>query len=1244
MWELLAPVGHRVSNDHVRNKVVAVDVSIWLTQFVKAMRDAEGARVRNAHLLGVLRRCIKLLFLAVKPVLIFDGSTPALKRRTLNSRRQQREKHAAKLRRLAEKLLVNQIKANTLGNAIDAHQKKSHKGSSEKKVTFSNTDEDKDSGPVSLVEGDKEKKDTNQSKDIVSSAKKESHDKAGLPDTSDNEEPKLGNEYIDEIDFALDADDESDYVGHDPVQVPTNIDDLDDDTLVGLPANVQSDLFKQIKEEHRAKHRENMMQKQHNPSEFSKSQIEGFLKHTALNRKISKVRKEINLKSGANQRIASDSKRQYVLEERDLTKPRGADFDDNESDYGSDDSPQGSANDKPKTAVVQKDLLARIRSSKQGRSMQYRRGRNPLSAPKQVGQLSSGIGWASKVLQGKGSLPLNENFNREVGASVMKEHSVDIGKNFEIDSDGELVEISEFPKEELSSSPHNESRQSKSDSDSDEWEDGDDTLGNRRTFELRFDNERTTTDPSHAINTEVQQAVNDEEKGKQIKKAENGMHETDSTKNSSNRGFIDLDSDGDDGENQVDHSISEKQQREEKADDDNVLLIEQTATNKYGEKGEKSQMERELIDLENDDTEEKPNASHPQKEIEHEKNKTSESNDQRNINLRLDKQKDPLSSKSVQHVSQHDSQENQIISGDRPRDDGQELKQKRSVASSSIKVSTKSMNPDKNKKVPKEIEKSISKEESDNEITPNLISKGTETSSKIRTNSEYEDDLQLAISESLKDVQSKLGPLHSHNTHVQYQSKQEQKPKVHPKNVPIDISEKKSQESNPQKHSAPGEIVEKHSHEIEPSSDSGEQPEVTAPIALTIRVEESSDEIEQNKQQTIDESAKNDDIVLNENEIPPDPNSLTVEEMQNLQRELEIEAQDIRKKQVSNQGAVESVSDEMYGETRDLLKLLGIPYLEAPEEAEAQCAFLNKEKVVDAVITEDSDTFLFGAATVYRRLFAEGHFAEAYEIEDIEQSLGLDRDQFIRLAYLLGSDYTIGVRGVGVVNSMEVLEAFPGPNGLKEFHEWTKSVTILDEEPDESVMKSATSEAVRRRFCWKHRNMKRNWEIRDGFGNPQVYEAYLKPVVNPSTEKFSWKKIDFPGLAKFCWEKFGWEKERFDSALGPLRKELAERAANSSQRRIDEFFKPHRFAKIRSVRLQSAVKGIAGDEAKEIMSYEPKKRKRAKAMAYGAQDLSPEEEQMLQALERAEAETTELSQAANSEKNGNSRKRKRSKK
>jgi DNA excision repair protein ERCC-5 len=50
------------------------------------MRDESGAVLPNAHLLGLFNRICKLLFYRIKPIFVFDGPPPALKRATLAAR------------------------------------------------------------------------------------------------------------------------------------------------------------------------------------------------------------------------------------------------------------------------------------------------------------------------------------------------------------------------------------------------------------------------------------------------------------------------------------------------------------------------------------------------------------------------------------------------------------------------------------------------------------------------------------------------------------------------------------------------------------------------------------------------------------------------------------------------------------------------------------------------------------------------------------------------------------------------------------------------------------------------------------------------------------------------------------------------------------------------------------------------------------------------------------------------------
>ncbi|KAH0969332.1 hypothetical protein GBA52_028787 [Prunus armeniaca] len=131
---------------------------------------------------------------------------------------------------------------------------------------------------------------------------------------------------------------------------------------------------------------------------------------------------------------------------------------------------------------------------------------------------------------------------------------------------------------------------------------------------------------------------------------------------------------------------------------------------------------------------------------------------------------------------------------------------------------------------------------------------------------------------------------------------------------------------------------------------------------------------------------------------------------------------------------VESVSSEMFTECQvSYCKCSVYRTLLRPMEAEAQCAYLELANLVDGVVTDDSDVFLFGAQSVYKNIFDDRKYVETYFMKDVEKELGLSREKLIRMALLLGSDYTEGVSGIGIVNAIEVVNAFPEEDGLHKF-------------------------------------------------------------------------------------------------------------------------------------------------------------------------------------------------------------------
>ena len=95
------------------------DVSIWLNQAVKGYRDKSGNAVTNAHLLGLFHRICKLMFYRIKPVFVFDGKAPDLKKETLQRRRIRKGDASKKAKVASRKILDNYVRSQ----AVQAHLK-----------------------------------------------------------------------------------------------------------------------------------------------------------------------------------------------------------------------------------------------------------------------------------------------------------------------------------------------------------------------------------------------------------------------------------------------------------------------------------------------------------------------------------------------------------------------------------------------------------------------------------------------------------------------------------------------------------------------------------------------------------------------------------------------------------------------------------------------------------------------------------------------------------------------------------------------------------------------------------------------------------------------------------------------------------------------------------------------------------------------------------------------------------------
>ncbi|KAG8795789.1 DNA repair protein rad2, partial [Serendipita sp. 398] len=255
-----------------------------------------------------------------------------------------------------------------------------------------------------------------------------------------------------------------------------------------------------------------------------------------------------------------------------------------------------------------------------------------------------------------------------------------------------------------------------------------------------------------------------------------------------------------------------------------------------------------------------------------------------------------------------------------------------------------------------------------------------------------------------------------------------------------------------------------------------------------------------------------------------------------VREEIDQEINELNRMRKTHQRDSEEVTQAMVAQIMMLLRLFGIPYITAPMEAEAQCAALLSMGLVDGVITDDSDVFLFGATRVFKNMFNQSKTVECFLATDLQRELNLDRDKLIRLAYLLGSDYVDGLPGVGPVVAMELLNEFDSMegvgDGLHRFREWWQKVqTGKDRDED-------TQSDFKKRFKKKFKSL----HLPSDWPNPIVRDAYYHPTVDQSEEPFKWGLPDLDALRTFLNDELRWSQSKVDDLLLPIIRTMGERS------------------------------------------------------------------------------------------------------
>ena len=258
--------------------------------------------------------------------------------------------------------------------------------------------------------------------------------------------------------------------------------------------------------------------------------------------------------------------------------------------------------------------------------------------------------------------------------------------------------------------------------------------------------------------------------------------------------------------------------------------------------------------------------------------------------------------------------------------------------------------------------------------------------------------------------------------------------------------------------------------------------------------------------------------------------------------DYEKELRQLRNQQKKDRRDADEVTHIMVTECQQLLKLFGLPYVTAPMEAEAQCAELVSLGIVDGIVTDDSDVFLFGGTRVYKNMFNQAKFVECYLSSDLEKEYSLDRQRLIRIAHLLGSDYTEGLPNVGPVTALEILSEF---ETLEQFSEWWGTVQM-----GQKLSAEDSANPFRRKFR-KHAS---KLFLPAVFPDKRVDQAYLHPEVDSDPSPFQWGVPDLDALRSFLMATIGWSQDRTDEVLVPVIKDMNRRENEGTQANITQFF------------------------------------------------------------------------------------------
>jgi len=193
----------------------------------------------------------------------------------------------------------------------------------------------------------------------------------------------------------------------------------------------------------------------------------------------------------------------------------------------------------------------------------------------------------------------------------------------------------------------------------------------------------------------------------------------------------------------------------------------------------------------------------------------------------------------------------------------------------------------------------------------------------------------------------------------------------------------------------------------------------------------------------------------------------------------------------------------MLDDSKRLLTELGIPWIQAPSEGEAQAAYLTMKGDADYCGSQDYDSLLFGATSLVRNITISGRrkiprkrvyvevMPEIIKLDSVLKKLDVTREQLIDVAILVGTDFNPdGVKGVGPKTALKLIKKY---GSIEDAIPKLKDITFLDEPK-------------------------------------KIREVFLKPKVT-NNYKLEWKTPNVEGVVDFLCRERDFSEDRIRNSL-----------------------------------------------------------------------------------------------------------------